>query len=154
MKPAQLSIGDLVTDDIVGRMYSIDKKRQQKREGRPDAEQEFADQARTYGLPAYTRKVKFLSTHLTPKLKKQAFWEADGVFEQYKLIIEVQGGVWRRGGGAHSHPIDITRNFKKQNDFVLLGYQVLQFTPEEVLHKDKTALAYTMRVLSAKGWQP
>lgn len=39
----------------------------------------------------------------------------------------------------------------KQNDAMLLGYQVLRFTPAEV--KTGHAVAFTQKVLQSKGWE-
>lgn len=89
---------------------------------------------------------------LTPKTRKVAMWEFDFAFLAHKLLIEIDGGIWRPGGGAHSHPIDITRNMTKQNDAALAGFITLRFTPAEV--KSGHAIAFTQRVLATRGWRP
>jgi hypothetical protein len=151
MKPAQLDLGELSTSEIIAQAW----QRQKKRAGsskRADAESYFAEECRRYRLPTYTRKVILPATHLTPKLKRAATWEFDGIFHEYKLLIEIQGGVWRKGGGAHSHPTDIIRNMQKQNDATLRGFRLLQFTPDEVMNHN--AVHYTQRVLTELcGWQ-
>lgn len=45
-----------------------------------------------------------------------------------KLAVEIEGGIWRRGGGAHSHPTSIMRDIEKYNAAVLLGWRVLRFS--------------------------
>jgi very-short-patch-repair endonuclease len=48
------------------------------------------------------------------------------------LLVEVDGGIWRKGGGAHSRPANIVRDIEKLNAGVMLGYRTLRFTPEMV----------------------
>lgn len=47
------------------------------------------------------------------------------------LGIEVEGAIWQKGGGGHSHPTGILRDAEKQNIAVLMGYSVLRFTTDE-----------------------
>lgn len=74
-------------------------------------------------------------------------WRADFAWPQpqIKLAVEVQGGIWQRGGGAHSHPTDILRNMEKYNALAALGWRLLQFSTDQV--KSGSALQYTMTVL-------
>jgi len=76
-------------------------------------------------------------------------WRADCVFPDYKLICEIDGGIWIRG--AHGHPTDIIRNMTKQNDAMLLGFTVLRFTPAEV--RSGHAVEFAQKVLQSKGWK-
>lgn len=46
----------------------------------------------------------------------------------YKLAVEIEGGVWRKGGGAHSHPTNIMRDIEKYNGAVIMGWRILRFT--------------------------
>lgn len=119
-----------------------------------EGEENFAFQCRAMKLPAVVRKWKMPNAagDLTPKTGKLAMWEYDFTFHEQKVIVEIDGGIWRPGGGAHSHPIDIRRNMTKQNDAALAGFIVLRFTPEEV--KAGHAIALTQRVLATRGWKP
>lgn len=117
------------------------------------AEREFAFQCLAMKLPHVIAQFQLDRPGvLTPKTRKQARWAFDFGFPDQKVLVEVQGGVWMKGGGAHSHPVDITRNMTKQNDAVQLGYAVLQFTPAEI--KNGHAIAFTQRVLHTRGWRP
>jgi very-short-patch-repair endonuclease len=89
---------------------------------------------------------------LTPKTRKAAFWYFDFAFVSFKVLVEIDGGIFRPGGGAHSHPVDITRNMSKQNDAALAGFVTLRFTPQEV--KSGHAIAFTQKMLCLKGWTP
>lgn len=49
-----------------------------------------------------------------------------------KVALEVDGGVWRKGGGAHSHPSNILRDIEKHNAATLLGWRVIRATPDRL----------------------
>lgn len=78
-------------------------------------------------------------------------WRWDFAWPTFGVIVEIDGGVWMPGGGAHSHPVDITRNMAKRNDAALAGFFVLSFTPQQV--KGGHAIDDTMRMLATRGWQ-
>lgn len=45
--------------------------------------------------------------------------------------IEVKGPtIGRKGGGAHSHPMNIERDIEKHNALVMLRWTVFRFTPQ------------------------
>lgn len=52
----------------------------------------------------------------------------DRAWPGLKLAVEIEGGVWRKGGGAHSHPTNIMRDIEKYNGAVILGWRILRFT--------------------------
>lgn len=49
-----------------------------------------------------------------------------------KVALEVDGGIWRKGGGAHSHPSNILRDIEKSNAATLLGWRVIRATPDQL----------------------
>ena len=55
----------------------------------------------------------------------------DYAYPSHRVGIEVEGGIWRRGGGAHSHPTNILRDIEKHNLLVLLGWRVIRATPDK-----------------------
>lgn len=117
-------------------------------------ENTFAFQCKAHQLPPVDMQFKLLKFEQTPRKDGKAIpkvWRFDFVWPEYKLIVEIDGGVWMAGGGAHSHPVDITRNMTKQNDAALEGFCILRFTPAEV--KSGHAIAFTQRVLYARGWR-
>jgi hypothetical protein len=67
------------------------------------------------------------------------------------FFVEIQGGIWRRGGGAHSHPQDIERNMQKHNDTVRRGFTFLQFSSDEV--KNEKAIAWLVNYMAERGWR-
>ncbi len=115
------------------------------------AERLFAFQCRAMRLPAVSPQHQLARPGVfTPKTRKQSFWVFDFAFLAEQLLVEIDGGIWIQG--AHAHPTDITRNMTKQNDATLAGFQVVRFTPAEV--RSGHAVAFTQRVLAAKGWKP
>jgi very-short-patch-repair endonuclease len=115
------------------------------------AERMFAFQCRAMKLPAVSAQFTMPRPGVfTPKTRKQSTWVFDFAFPELKLLVEIDGGIWI--GGAHGHPLDITRNMTKQNDATLAEFALLRFTPAEV--KSGHAIAFTQRVLAHKGWKP
>jgi very-short-patch-repair endonuclease len=119
--------------------------------GRPkqdeSANKAFMLQCLLANLPPMLAQWRFTnSKHPNAAARK---WRCDFVFQDYMVMVEIDGGIFIRG--AHGHPTDILRNMRKQNDAMLLGYTVLRFTPAEA--RNGTAWAFTQRVLEAKGWR-
>lgn len=56
----------------------------------------------------------------------------DLVWEQARLVVEVQGGVWMRRGG-HTGGQGQIDDMEKFNRLTLLGWRVLQVTPQGVI---------------------
>jgi hypothetical protein len=58
-------------------------------------------------------------------------WRFDYALPLIKVAIEIEGGIWREGGGAHSHPLNIQRDIEKYNEAAVLGWRVLRVVPEQ-----------------------
>jgi hypothetical protein len=58
-------------------------------------------------------------------------WQFDYADVPHLIAIEIEGGIWRQGGGAHSHPTAILRDMEKYNAATLLGWRVLRYTPAD-----------------------
>lgn len=117
---------------------------------KPNAQAEnlFGLQLAQFRLPIFKHHYRFPQS-LHPDNKRKV-WIADYACVEFKLMVEIDGGIW--SGGAHGHPVDITRNMMKQNDAALLGYQTLRFATRWI--KNKHAIDFLQRVLYAKGWRP
>lgn len=76
---------------------------------------------RAHQLPEPEREYRF---HPDRKFRADFAYPAD------RLLIEVEGGIHRRGG--HSSPAGITRDVEKYNLAMLSGYRVLRCTGEHV----------------------
>lgn len=57
-------------------------------------------------------------------------WRFDYAWPDLMLALEIEGGIWRRGGGAHSRPANILRDIEKYNAATLLGWRLIRATPE------------------------
>jgi very-short-patch-repair endonuclease len=112
-------------------------------------EKEFEFQYRCRDLPPVEQQFAIANSR-HPKNKRRRY-RFDFCVPDFKLLIEIDGGIWLAGGGAHSHPLDIERNMRKQNDATLLGYRLIRFTPEEVTNGH--AISFTQKVLFAQGWR-
>jgi len=58
----------------------------------------------------------------------------DYAIPQWRIGIEVEGGIWMQGGGAHSHPSNIERDIEKYNAAAIQGWRVLRYAPEDLLN--------------------
>lgn len=151
MKPAQLSIGDLVTSDAVGMAYKhVAKKRAKSEKETP--EDVFAFHLQAHGLPHFDRGVMFAKQALGRR------WLFDFACAQYMVAVEVEGLVVMRVNGElvvkgrHASISGFKEDCIKYASAAQLGWTVLRFEQSQV--KSKEAIEYTMRVLHAKGWQP
>lgn len=95
------------------------------------------------GLPVPVRQFPF-----TASLKRRH--AADLAWPELKLLVEIQGGIWRADGGAHSTGKAIERDIEKQQLAVILGYALLPVTPQQV--KSGKALEVVRQALTARGW--
>lgn len=105
----------------------------------------LAFQIRAYRLPEPHEQYRFAQS-----MGRE--FSADFAWAAFKLLLEVQGGIWRRGGGAHSHPTNIERDIEKHQHATLLGWFVLPVTTDQVQKGD--AIVLLQRVLIARGWVP
>jgi hypothetical protein len=119
-------------------------------------ENKLAASFERFQLPRFTRQFVLVRLHQDPmdprKDGKPRVWQYDFCFEEFKLIVEFDGGIWMPGGGAHSHPVDVERNTDKRNDAVFSNYWLLAFTDKHVRSGD--ALRLTQRKLMDLGWRP
>lgn len=74
----------------------------------------------------YPRPQEEFAFHCTRK------WRFDFAWPEKKLALEVDGGIWQRGGGGHSHPLGIERDIEKYNAAALIGWRILRYAPEEL----------------------
>lgn len=152
----QLEIGDLVTREDIRLSVERQQRKRRAKETRVDFEQLFADDCKRYRLPNFVRKFPLEKTdQQSDRVGKGSNrilqWEFDFCFPDYKLFVEIDGGIWSMG--AHGHPIDIVRNMRKRNDAAHAGYLVLSFATDHVKHGDKPALVFLMRFFLARGWR-
>lgn len=56
----------------------------------------------------------------------------DFAWPERKIAVEVEGGIWARYRGGHTHPMHILRDMEKGNIAAKLGWRVFRFTTDEV----------------------
>ena len=59
-------------------------------------------------------------------------WRVDFAWPKRRLFVEIEGGIWRRGGGAHSHPSNIERDIEKGNAITMAGCFLLRVTDKMI----------------------
>lgn len=95
-----------------------------------------------YDLPLPEREVEFHPVR---------HWRADYLWRAPRVIVEVDGGLFRggKGGGfavgGHSSARGILRDMEKANAAQLHGYRVFRVTPQQAT--DGTLLAILQQVL-------
>ena len=61
-------------------------------------------------------------------------FRADYAWPEFKLILEVEGGVWSKG--KHGRGSGIIKDMEKSNEAAMLGWRTLRCLPKE-LHTAK-----------------
>ncbi len=61
------------------------------------------------------------------RFDEKRFWRFDRAWPDHKVAVEIEGGLWMKNKGAHSHPTNIIRDIEKGNAAVLAGWTVLRF---------------------------
>jgi hypothetical protein len=115
----------------------------------PDFEPLLAFQMRCAGLPEPERQLQFIRGR---KFTADFAWRAARFTDGLGLVVEVQGGIWRRRDGAHSGGAAIERDIEKLQLALLNGWQVFPVTTDQV--KRGEAVQLIELALRAKGWKP
>lgn len=101
-------------------------------------EDAFARDLNLYGIP-HRREVRLFAEHvgagkgLRKRLDDQglADYRFDFVFDELRLCVEVQGGIWREKG-AHNTGTAITRDCRKSFAAKRIGWNVLPITDKMI----------------------
>lgn len=123
-----------------GNVQAAHQKRLDAKSARKSKEDAFDALCASWGLPRPVHEYTF-ATEIGRK------WRFDHLFDGW-LAVEQVGGVWT--GGHHSGGKDQIDDMERRNHAVLLGYSVLEFTPQQF--DDGSAFAFIKKVL--EGGQP
>lgn len=63
------------------------------------------------------------------RFHSKRMWRFDYALPQYKIAVEIDGGVWTRG--RHVRPKGYLGDLEKFNEAAALGWVVLKFTPQQ-----------------------
>lgn len=107
-------------------------------------EDDFAAELKLYGLPTPERQYKF---HPTRK------WRADFAWPQFKIIVEISGGLYVTG--RHNRGAQMEQEYEKFNSAQAMGYRVFLFGPKACRVKKRTtesslALKFMYEVFHAR----
>lgn len=69
---------------------------------------------------------------------KPRMWRFDYALPEYKIAIEVEGGIWTRG--RHTRPVGFINDMTKYNTATLCGWRVFRTTPSKLLSDEFTSL--------------
>lgn len=108
-----------------------------------EGENLFSFQIKAMKLPEPLRQYKFAES-------MGRKFAADFAWPEFKLIAEVSGGIWLKGGGAHSRPHLIEADMVRQQHAAYLGFLMLPFTPDEIFSGH--AIDWTAKTLRRIGW--
>ena len=82
----------------------------------------FKTWCKAYDFPEPTPEYQFLDGRK---------WRFDWCWPTYGIAVEINGGIFRKGGGAHTG-MGHLRDMEKFNAAQIEGYIVLQFTPQQI----------------------
>lgn len=91
---------------------------------------------RQFGVPVAEREFKFC----------ERFWRFDFAWPDHKVALEVDGGIWLKGGGRHTRGAGWLKDAEKLNTAASLGWRLLRTTPSG-LH-DLETIALIRRTLT------
>jgi very-short-patch-repair endonuclease len=112
-------------------------------------EEQLAFEIRAQRLPEPVEQHRW-ATELVNANGRPRQFKADFAWPPYRLICEIQGGLWMPRGGGHSHPMHIEKDIERQQCAVLLGWWIFPVTTDEV--KSGKAIGLVVRALAARGW--
>lgn len=58
-------------------------------------------------------------------------WRFDYAIPEYKIAVEVEGGIWR--GGRHNNPMGFIKDIEKYNSATSLGWKLLRVQPKDLM---------------------
>lgn len=68
-------------------------------------------------------------------------WRFDLAWPDYKVAIEVQGGIWKKDvRSAHARGSGLLKDYEKANAAACLGWRVMYLIPEELMKLRTTQL--------------
>jgi hypothetical protein len=60
-------------------------------------------------------------------------WRFDYAIPELKIAIEVEGGIWKPGGGRHNRGAGFRADIEKYNTAALMGWRVFRAEPEKLM---------------------
>lgn len=82
-------------------------------------EDRFRTLVQGLGAPPWREQYRFDPVRL---------WRFDFAWPERKIAFEMEGAIWMKGGGGHSHPLGIEKDIEKYNAAALQGWCVVRIT--------------------------
>ncbi len=100
----------------------------------------FADQCKFAGLP-----IPVAEFHFHPIRR----WRFDWALKDERLALEVEGGIFKDGGGRHNRGNGFRNDLEKYAEAAILGWRVIRVLPEWI--ESGQALTYVERALTGSN---
>jgi very-short-patch-repair endonuclease len=104
-----------------------------------DYKQSLLEQIRGAELPQPKSELKF---------NEDRKWRFDFYYENPKIAIEYEGGIFDKGASGHSSVSGIMRDIEKYNEAALAGWTVIRVTAQSVA--SGAAIRYIKKALEKK----
>lgn len=104
-----------------------------------DLEESFLTYWRMFGL-------------LTPPVRQYRFyparrWKADFCWTRNRVIVEVDGGIWKGRKGRHTNPAGFIADSEKLDTATALGYAVLRIPGPTLLEDPQGTVALVVKTI-------
>lgn len=86
---------------------------------------------KSFDIPAPVREFKF---------HPERWWKADFAWLNHKLIVEIEGGIWKHG--RHVQGPGFIKDMEKYNAMVEEGWQLLRYLPGKVDYEQIKRVLY------------
>lgn len=74
------------------------------------------------------------------RISQERRFRWDWAFVSYKILLEINGGVWKRGKSGHSSGTGIKRDMDKLNFATSLGWRTIAVEPSQLLKLETAEL--------------
>lgn len=96
------------------------------------------------------------SMNLPAPIKEHQFnpdrkWRFDYAWPGQMVALEIEGGVWMKGKGAHSRPQGIVRDIEKYNSATVLGWRIIRVQPADLIKTKTLDLIKTILTKNTNG---
>lgn len=73
-------------------------------------------------------------------------WRFDYAWPAAKVALEVEGGIWVKGGGGHNRGKAFKDDLEKYNRATVLGWRVIRVLPEQLLTIETLAMLRALMI--------
>jgi very-short-patch-repair endonuclease len=122
---------------LSGKMSAaLELKKLQAKAKRESLEKKFAFIWKAIGGPALEREWRFEPTRR---------WRLDFADPVFKIAVEIEGGIWMKGGGGHTHGMWFEKDAEKYFEATMAGWQVIRLTDSMITKAVLERIAHRIR---------